>query len=248
MAISQAIPLSKSDSDNDKRKRIRNYFRKKWWLWLVAGILLIRFGGIGFILIIGWLAWFFLFLKDVPSDRTIDAWLIDDIKELEERSLKRLNIDRTQLRRDPIIIRGPILWKTPGVPDKDIRWKKGKDKYIRFSINSITIIHLTEYKLSSYQCVYNFMRAVPLNERDDEFYYRDVVAVSTRDESTNYTLPNGILMKHAQIFKLSVSSGDSIQAIVNSSDLLNYTGGTMPDTGLDDAVKALRKVLSETKT
>jgi hypothetical protein len=63
----------------------------------------------------------------------------------------------------------------------------------------------------------------------------------------NYTLPNGILMKQAQLFKLSVSSGDSIQVIVNSSDLLKFTGGSMLDNGLDSAIKALRKVLGEKK-
>ena len=50
------------------------------------------------------------------------------------------------------------------------------------------------------------MRGVPVNERDDEFHYRDVVAVSTGDDSSNYTLPNGFIMKQAQYFKLSVSS------------------------------------------
>lgn len=44
-----------------------------------------------------------------------------------------------------------------------------------------------------------------------------------------------------------VSSGDSIQAVVNSTDLLQFTGGKILDTGLDEAVKALRKVLSEKK-
>jgi hypothetical protein len=89
------------------------------------------------------------------------------------------------------------------------------------------------------------MRGVPLNERDDEFHYRDVVAVSTRDESTNYTLPNGTLMKQAQFFKLAVSSGDSIDVVVNSADLVKFTGGTIVETGLDNAIRALRKVLGE---
>ena len=113
--------------------------------------------------------------------------------------------------------------------------------------NAVTVVHLTEHKLSSYQCDYNFMRGVPLNEQDDEFHYRDVVAVSTREASTNYTLPNNELMKHAQLFKLAVSSGDSIEVIVNSTELVKFTGGTMMETGLDNAVKALRKVLSEKK-
>lgn len=252
------VAYNDSGSEDAKRKRIRNYFKKPK---LVGGIVVVIIGflmlsssstvGIGVLFLLAGVGWLFLELKpviDSPSDQAVDAWLSDDINSLKKRSLERLNIDESELiRKQSIVIRGPILWQTRGIPSKEIVWKKGKDKQIRFSINAITIIHLTQHKLSSYQCDYNFIRGVPLNERDDEFHYRDVVAVSTRDDASNYALPNGTLMKHAQFFKLSVSSGDSIQALINSPDLLEFTGGSLPDTGLDDAIKALRKVLGEKK-
>jgi len=248
---------SSTSSEDQKRQRIRNYFKKpklKWpIIFLVIGLLMLTQSsivGIGLLVLIAGGAWLFFEIKpvmDAPGDQTVDAYLIDDIEDLKKRSMDRLNIEEAELIRDSIVIRGPILWSTHGVPTEELAWKKGKDERIRFSINSVTVVHLTEHKLSSYQCDYNFIRGVPLNERDDEFHYRDVVAVSTRDDSTNYTLPNGVLMKQAQLFKLAVSSGDSIQVIVNSSDLLKFTGGSMLDTGLDNAVKALRKVLGEKK-
>jgi hypothetical protein len=258
MTASDSIELSNGISENEKRQRIRNYFKKPQLTWaivlLVVGLLMLSSSstlGLGLLLLLVGGGWLFFELKpvlDAPGDKNIDAWLIDDISHLKKRSMERLNIEEIELiRKDSVVIRGPILWETRGIPVKELTWKKGKDQRIRFSINAVTIVHLTQHKLSSYQCDYNFIRGVPLNERDDEFHYRDVVAVSTRDDSTNYTLPNGILMKQAQFFKLAVSSGDSIQAVVNSSDLLQFTGGTMPDTGLDDAVKALRKVLGEKK-
>jgi hypothetical protein len=209
--------------------------------------------GIGLIILIIWFLWWLFVFSDTPGDQTIDAWLIDDIEQLKNHALERLNLVGEKLKEPVgtdgrIVILGPILWETFGVPDKDIRWKKGRDRLIRFSIYSITIICLTEHKLSAFQCDYNFMKGVPLNESDEEFYYQDIVAVATRDDSTNYTLPNGTVMKHAQIFKLSVSSGDSITTILSSPEILKYTGGSLPDTGLDDAVKVLRKVLSEKKS
>ena len=250
------MTASKS-SEDQKRQRIRNYFKKPKLKWpiilLVIGLLLLSqssSAGIGLLVLIAGGAWLFFEIKpvmDAPGDQTVDAWLVDDIEHLKKRSMDRLNIEEEELIRDSVVIRGPILWSTHGVPTEELAWKKGKDERIRFSINAVTVVHLTEHKLSSYQCDYNFIRGVPLNERDDEFHYRDVVAVSTRDDSTNYTLPNGVLMKQAQIFKLAVSSGDSIQVVVNSSDLLKFTAGIMLDTGLDTAVKALRKVLSEKK-
>lgn len=256
--VSDSIASNDSVSENEKRQRIRSYFKKprlKWAiLMLVVGFLFLSSSstlGLGWLLLLVGGGWLFFELKptlNAPGDKTIDAWLIHDINYLMQRSLERLNIDKTELiREEPIVIRGPILWETHGIPFKDVAWKNGKDKNVRFSINAITIVHLTMHKLSSYQCDYNFIRGVPLNERDDEFHYRDVVAVSTRDDSTNYTLPNGALIKQAQLFKIAVSSGDSIQTVVNSSELLHFTGGSIPDTGLDAAVKALRKILSEKK-
>lgn len=239
------------NSEDDKRKRIRSYFAKpklKWPIILIVIGIVTLAAGIGLIFLIVGGIWLFLEVKpsmDAPGDQTIDAWLIDDIEQIKKRSLERLNIDESELIRDSIVIHGPILWNTYGIPHDELAWKKGKDERVRFSINAITVVHLTEHRLSSYQCAYNFMRGVPLNEQDDEFHYRNVVAVSTRESSTNYTLPNGELMKQAQLFKLAVASGDSIEVIVNSADLVKFTGGTIVETGLDNAVKALRKVLSE---
>jgi hypothetical protein len=253
MTISQHASLTTSVSEDEKRQRIRSYFAKpklKWPLILIVLGILTLAAGIGLIFLIAGGIWLFLeFMPSMnaPGEQTIDAWLIDDIKQLENRSLERLNIEKSELIRDSIVIRGPILWNTNGIPNNELAWKKGKDERVRFSINAVTIVHLTEHRLSSYQCDYNFMRGVPLNERDDEFHYRDVVAVSTRDESTNYTLPNGTLMKQAQLFKLAVSSGDSIDVVVNSADLVKFTGGTIVETGLDNAIKALRRVLGEKK-
>jgi len=253
MGASQNVSLATSVSENDKRKKIRNYFARPKLTWPIVLIvigLLTLLAGIGLILLIVGGIWLFIEVQpllDTPGDQTIDAWLVDDIEQIKKRSLGRLNIDKSELIRDSIVIRGPILWNKNGIPSDDLAWKKGKDERTRFSINALTVVHLTEHRLSSYQCDYNFMRGVPLNEQDDEFHYRDVVAVSTRDDSTNYTLPNGNLMKQAQLFKLSVSSGDSIEVVVNSTDLVNFTGGSIMETGLDNAIKALRKVLGEKK-
>jgi len=254
MAISPSLPMP-TTSEDDKRQRVRNYFKRANLkgpiiLLVIALIVLTQSVGFGLLMLLAGGGWLFLELKpilDAPGDQTVDSWLVDDIDNLKKRSMERLNIDSSELIRDSVVIRGPILWNTNGVPVIDLTWKKGKDDRTRFSINAVTIVHLTEHKLSSYQCVYNFLKGVPLNESDDEFHYRDVVAVSTRDDSTNYTLPNGTIMKQAQFFKLAVSSGDKIEVVVNSSELLKFTGGSIVDTGLDTAIKALRKVLGEKK-
>ena len=92
------------------------------------------------------------------------------------------------------------------------------------------------------------VRGVALNERDDEYYYKDIVAVSTREESTNYQLPNRAVMRQAQAFTMSVASGERISVIVNSAELRWLTGGApVADSGADGAIKALRKTLADKK-
>jgi hypothetical protein len=260
MVTTQHDALLSSSSEDAKRKRIREYFKKprlKWGLIsMLVGFLMLSNSSwmvlsLGYVLLLAGGAWLYFEFKPVwsgPGDQMIDAWLAEDIEKLQQRSKDRLGIDKAEeLIQNSVVIVGPILWSTHGIAAEDLLWKKGKDNQTRFSVNKVTIVHLTRHKLCAYQCDHNFIKGVPLNERDDEFHYRDVVAVSTRDASTNFSLPNGALMKHAQMFKLAVSSGDTIEVVVGSSDLLEFTGGTIKDSGIDEAIKALRKVLGEKK-
>lgn len=243
--------------NDEKRRLIRKYFAPvnvagPIVVFAVGLLLLIPAGGrlLGAAIAVGSILWIIFLLRsdrDRPSDQTIDLWLREDIEELKARSLSRLNLEGLEKVHEPIPIRGPILWAVRGVEQKEVAWLKGNDGRTRCSIYDVTVIHFTEHKLSAYQCTYNFMRGAPLNEHDDEYYYRDVVSVSSREISTNYTLPNNSVMKHAQSFTLSVASGEHIEVIVSSEDIVKFTGGEVADTGLDDSIKAVRKVLGERK-
>lgn len=252
-------PIADSAEDDKKRRAIRRYFAKEpnraWPIAVMAvGLLLVlpdASRAVGALALLAGLAWLVVPMirtSALPDDQTIDMWLNQDIASLRQRALQRLNLDPQELKSEPLFIVGPILWQAPGVPPAEIRWKKGKDGRVRFSISSVTVLHLIEHKVSSFQCAYNFIRGVGLNERDDEYYYRDIVAVSTREESTNYQLPNRSVMRWAQAFTMSVASGERISVIVSSAELLRLTGGkTIADSGADKAIKALRKVLGEKK-
>jgi len=247
-----------SPEEDKKRKEIRKYFLGKPNLRLpFIGILIGGFAFlfteyrlIGIVLVILACLWLIYQLRSTvsgPSDQTIDSWLLEDLVGLKSRSIQRLNLDESEFNRDPLVITGPILWETVGAPKDEVAYKKGKDGLVRFSINGVTIIHLGEHKLSSYQCDYNLIRGVPLNERDDEYFYNDVVAVATREVATNYTLPNNQVMKQAQSFALSVSSGEQIKVVVTSGEIEKLTGGQIVSTGVDDSIKAIRAILREKK-
>jgi hypothetical protein len=95
------MTASKS-SEDQKRQRIRNYFKKPKLKWpiilLVIGLLLLSqssSAGIGLLVLIAGGAWLFFEIKpvmDAPGDQTVDAWLVDDIEHLKKRSMDRLNI------------------------------------------------------------------------------------------------------------------------------------------------------------
>jgi hypothetical protein len=244
-------------SENEKRRRIRNYFKaaKLKWIFVlfIIGCILSSYSstiimGLVFLAVAGIRLYFEIKpLIDAPSEGIIDAWINDDFRYLKKRSLEILNIDESELIRDSIVICTPLLWETAGIPITEINWRKGLDRRIRFSINTVIILHLTENRLNSYQCEYNFMRGIPLRESYDCYLYRDVVSVSVRNEPTNYTLPNGTQMRHAEFFKITLSSGYTMQALVNSEALRQFTSGVIEDFGVSHAVRVLRKVLVEKK-
>ena len=132
-------PIGGSNVEDDRRRRaIRRYFAKApnraWPIALIAvgmvlslpdavrilGLLLLAAGAV-------WLAVPMIRDTDAPDDQTIDSWLGDDIPGLKRRALQRLNLEESQLESAPLVIVGPILWQTMGVPVEEVRWKKGKD-------------------------------------------------------------------------------------------------------------------------
>lgn len=256
-------------SSNDKRIRISNYFIVPSNIVVVSSIgyafcafpilmlpisiieeILITYLSVFAICILITFLCFFIRIKhfkNLPGEQTLDAWLIDDIDNLKTRALERLNICNTEQTHESLVIKSPILWKTNGIKKNEITFKNGKDKKVRFSIYQVIIVIFTEHSLSFYQCDYNFIKGIPLNEKDYEFSYKDVVSVATEDNTTNYKLPNNVVMRHCKLFKLSLTSGDSIQTIISSKELLKYIGGSLPETGVDNVVKTIRSILRETK-
>ncbi len=181
------------------------------------------------------------------TDAQVDEWFAQDAKNIIQQSLDKLGMVKEQLVKDPLLITGPILWTTTGIPTTDLLWKKGKDGIVRFAINRVTIVQLTDQLLGAYACDFNFLKNVTLNERTDEYHYRDVVSVSTQEIATSYTLPTGIKMVAAQAFRLAVSSGDHIDVTINAAELAKITQGTIPTTGAEKAVAAIRAMLREKK-
>lgn len=252
--------------EHGKREALRKYFApppqpKNAIIMLVLGIIGIFVffgdtrnmgfcGGIGFLLaIIGGGLLFSMYGApgSLPDDAEVDKWFQEDLARIVEQSLSKAGLDKSELVQAPIPVTGPILWSTNGVSTEDLRWKKGNDNFVRFSINRITVILLSNQLLAAYACDFNFIKNVALNESTQEYHYKDVVSVSTQEDSTSYTLPNGISMVNSQAFRLSVASGESIKVVISAAKLSEVTGGTIPTTSAEKAVQIIRTMLREKK-
>lgn len=182
------------------------------------------------------------------SDDKVDNWLRQGLSQLIGQSFKKLGLDKSETIAEPLLIRGPILWTTSGIDDGDLLWKKGDDDLVRFGVYHVTIIQLTDRHLGAYACDFNFIKDVALNERTDEYYFRDIVSVSTQEEASSYTLPTGHKLTTAQNFKLSVSNGEAIRVTIGAPMISDIVGtDEIPETGAEKAISVIRAMLREKK-
>jgi hypothetical protein len=199
----------------------------------------------GIIITVGSILWLLIGNFAKPSDKKVDLWLQEGINGLIERSLGNLNLDESEAVTEPLVVKGPILWSTFGIADKDLVWKKGKDKIVRFAVYRVTVIWLTEHHLAAFACDYNFMKNVPLNEQAYEYRYKDIVSVATRETASSYTLPTGVKLITTQEFRITVP-GDALKVTINILKLSEIAGSDkIPETGAEKAVSVIRAMLRE---
>lgn len=184
-----------------------------------------------------------------PSDIEVDTWFLDSMQRLLQHSRNILNLIGSEREfSEPLVIRVPTLASTYGIPAEDLKWQKGKDNALRFAIHKIIIIYFTERHLAAYTCDFNFIRDVPLNESTREYHYQDVISVATYEWSQSFTLPTGQKLSTAQIFRLSVASGECIEVRLENEQLRNMTKeDAVPTIAADQAVSTIRAMLREKK-
>jgi hypothetical protein len=240
--------------DPTKRKRLQKYFSKSnpvlpiFFLLLAIAAVAVN-PAVG-LLIVG-IAVLWLVVKALrgirrPSDQAVDEWFNEDKARIGEGSLDKLGLMADQVKRT-LTLTGPILWPTNGVPNKDLRWRKGKDRELRLAVNRVTVIQLTDQMLSVYSCDFNSLKNRILNEETEEYYYRDIVSVSTAELSSDHKLPSGKSLAQARAFRISVVSGEGLEVIISIPGLSKRTGGTIPTSDAENAVRMIRTMLRDKK-
>lgn len=204
-----------------------------------VGALVMAFALLAAAGLIGWIAG----RLAIPGDRQIDQWLEELIESTQEQSLGKLGLVREELTKGEITLIG-FTEDLRLIPEED-RWvRKGKDKVVRFTPLSLTILQFTERHVGVYRCVINFIRDVQLDERTDEFFYQDVVSVATQRESHAFTL-YGVKVEESLQFSLSVSSGDRVTQRLPIGELDKFVSPI--STQAEQAVNNIRQMLREKK-
>jgi hypothetical protein len=229
--------------DDPRRKRVQLYFRRGS---VALGLFLLILGIIPGVI---YAIYALVCHSKRPADEKFDAWLAEDLSKVRDESFVKLGLDKEEGAkvREPITLIGPIAWKVPGVPNEEIKWRKGKDEIVRFSVNRFTILHFLETGIAGYACDFNSFRGVALNDSTHEFHYPDIVSVTTQEESSSYTLQSGLKMVYAQEFRISVASGESISYVIGAEKLKELTDGQIPTTEAERAILVIRKLLRERK-
>lgn len=252
--------------NQNKQSQLRKYFAKfpKWAVAsvIVAVLLLASDAYVVGLILAGLGGWRLYSWSRKPTDQQVDAWIEEALKDVRSKALAKTGIDQSELVADPVVVYGPRFWNIGGA---DVGIKKGADGVVRFMPLGVTVINFTANQLLAYQCALDLATNNPLNESTDEYFYRDVVSVSTQSKSRSFDLAaipkafaggklkslivNGKLQfNSAELFVLTTSGGTSIEVLLQDPQLIQKAGGgSIPTHLADKAVQAVRKMLREKK-
>ncbi len=126
-----------------------------------------------------------------PPTQQMTEWLQEDLEALKEKSLEKMRLDESETIAESVILKGPIWWGVPGLDEEEIlRGTTGNadgQGYL-YSFWDIVILNIGENSLAVYKCAYNWPRNHPTNESTSEYFYQDIVAVRTGNESVTKRL------------------------------------------------------------
>jgi hypothetical protein len=199
-----------------------------------------------------------------PGAAQMDHWLERDLARLGRRAEKKCGLGSESLTAPPVLLTGP-LFKVAGAKFEFRRTRRGPT---RFTPVGVAILNFTEHEIFAYQGALDRFTGNVLQETTDEYFYRDVVSVSTRTESRvvdkhdvtragrrrlRAQIRAGKLkIPKAEAFSLTTSGGTTIEVTIEVildklRDLVMGAGGLVQVSAADDAIAAMRKMLREKK-
>jgi len=215
---------------------------------LLAGLIFILFGLSLFAI---WIRPYFRDIKlykERPSVQHMYNWLMEDLnKKIKNRATSVLRLNMKDLRLENfLIVPYPLYWSEPGVDPVTILRRETEEDHFIYSIWKVQVIALAKNYISFFNCTYDWMNDVILNERTNEFFYDDISSVKNDVKSIERRFidqdeedeENKKLTTF--VFKVTNMSSDSLSVITKIPEL-NYSPSI--EVSLEKAVQALRITL-----
>lgn len=251
-------------TDEDLAKVVAYFTPVPKWPWFFVALgLLIFFGDAWIVVGLGCLALGIYFLMENSKNRVSD----DEFDAIQDKAysllgcvaLDKLGLDAGDTVRENMLIKGPRYYDRS---DADLVFKEGEDGIVRYSLHNIVIMVFTKKHLAMYQCALDLQTGNRLNERTEEFFYKDIVSVGTQtqtntllDEDSSFNYISGSSNKTISItqqnawesFELRNAGGGVITVPIESKAVLKQMGGSFEESEIDKAVNSIRVVLRDKK-
>lgn len=238
-------------NEREKRNAIRAYFAPfpKWAMYIAGFGLLCIFTGeggaivLGIVLIGAGAAVMFQQNQRI-SDEEFDRFRDEDLSNATARAVQKWGIEENAQVADAVRVFGPASVNT-----RTAVAKKGKDGIIRFNPIKFAVLGFGEHQLLAYLGVLDMITGNVILEETEEFFYRDVVAVSTKTDAIEFT-HKGLVhqLNDAETFVLTTSGATTIRVPIRSLRMAGILGGgEMPNSQAEAAIASVRAMLRQKK-
>ncbi len=204
-------------------ERNKKYFKqsspKAGIVLIVIGVLLTLIlshaGGamlIGLLLIAGGVAVLYFRFAGKPTDAEIDADAARAIADIDRRALNKLGLDEDEVKLiDPVAVHG-YYYKNIA---SGVQVKLGKDRIFRSSNYEGVVLYFSEHQLHAYKFQFSLTSPRESREQTDEYFYKDVVSVSTQSETFRINDVRGNSQQvNFEEFKLTTTGGTSVTSSI----------------------------------
>jgi len=167
---------------------------------------------IGLLFVAGGIATLVLQNSGKPTDADIDADAASAVADVQKRALNKLGLDADQVKLiDPVTVHGYYYRSIAS----GLQVKRGKDGDFRSSNYEGVVLFFSEHQLHSYKFQSSLVSPQESREQTDEYFYKDVVSVSTQSETFNLTDVKGNSQQvNFEEFKLTTTGGTSITSSI----------------------------------
>lgn len=167
---------------------------------------------IGLLVVAGGIALLYFTFAGKPTDAEIDSDAASAIADVKKRALGKLGLDEDEVKLiDPVAVHG-YYYKNIA---SGVQVKLGKDRVFRSSNYEGVVLFFSEHQLHAYKFQFSLVSPQESREQTDEYFYKDVVSVSTQSETFKITDVKGNSQQvNFEEFKLTTTGGTSITSSI----------------------------------